>query len=129
MTIYNAAETIVLVGGRKITGFHGDDAIKARRREVYVTLEEDHNGYGVHSISNSKAGEVEITVSQGSQDYHYLLGLRNQMVPVWLHNNSEVNEKTGGTRAMIENDPEVSIGKVAGGRLFKFLVADYEHGF
>lgn len=126
---YDSSKAIALVGGRKITGFYGDEALKARRTNALVSVEEDHNGDAVHSMSNSKLGEVEITVSQQSPDYHYLLDLQNQMVPVWIHNNNNVAEKTGGSRAMLENTPEASHGKTSGGRTFKFLVADYEHGY
>ena len=69
---YNAAEVSVLVGTRRLTGLAEASFVKATRDVEAFTKKVGATGEVTRSKSNNKAGTVEVTLDQASNDNDFL---------------------------------------------------------
>ena len=122
---YNAKDCVITVGGVYITGL-GEDMVTCEKDEDSVSPVVGAQGDVVVNEVNNDLGTITVTVQGTSPQKKYLLDLAKskKMVSIWVTNKS-INEKVGGTKAMIKKTPSLEQGAELADREFEFAVFDY----
>jgi len=125
ITSYNAKDCVITVGGVYITGL-GEDMVSGEKDEDNVSAVVGAQGDVVVNEINNDLGTITVTVQGTSPQKKYLLNLAKskKMVPIWVINKS-INEKMGGTKAMVKKTPALEQGAELADREFEFAVFDF----
>lgn len=122
---YDANDCVITVGGVYITGL-GEDMVSCEKDEDNFTTNVGAQGDVVINRSNNQLGTITVTVQGTSPQKDYLLGLARSgaMFDIWVINKS-INEKVGGSKAMIKKPPTLEQGAELADREFEIQVFDY----
>lgn len=122
---YDANDCVITVGGVYITGL-GEDMVSCEKDEDNFTTNVGAQGDVVINRSNNQLGTITVTVQGTSPQKDYLLGLAKSgaMFDIWVINKS-INEKVGGSKAMIKKPPTLEQGAELADREFEIQVFDY----
>lgn len=125
MTTYDAKDCTVMVNGVYITGL-GEDMITGEKDEDNFETTVGAQGDVCISIKNDPLGTVTVSVQSTSPQKNFLLGLANvkQPFPIWIVNKT-LQERLGGSKALLRKTPELSRGAEAEDMEFEFGVFDY----
>ena len=125
ITSYDAKDVVITVGGVYITGL-GEDMVTGEKDEDSVSAQVGAQGDTVVNEVNNDLGTVTITVQGTSPQMPYLkkLAKSKTMTDIWV-NNKKLNEKFGGSKAMIKKMPDLSYGSELEDREIEFQVFDY----
>lgn len=125
ITRYNAKDCVVTVGGVYITGL-GEDMVSGEKDEDNVSAVVGAQGDVVVNEINNDLGTIKLTVQGTSPQLPYLkkLAKTKEMVSVWV-NNKSINEKFGGSKAMVKKTPSLEQGAELADREIEFQVFDY----
>jgi len=125
VTRYNAKDCVITVGGVYITGL-GEDMVSGEKDEDNVTAVVGAQGDVVVNEINNDLGTIKLSIQGTSPQKKYILGLAKskKMVPIWV-NNKSINEKMGGTKAMVKKTPALEQGAELADREVEFIVFDY----
>ncbi len=122
---YDAKDCVITVGGVYITGL-GEDMVSCEKDEDNVSAKVGAQGDVVVNKNNNTLGTITITIQGTSPQKKYLLDLAKtgEMVDIWV-NNKSIEEKVGGTQAMVKKTPSLEQGVELADREFEFQVFDY----
>ncbi len=122
---YDAKDCVITVGGVYITGL-GEDMVSCEKDEDNVSAVVGAQGDVVVNKINNTLGTITITIQGTSPQKKYLLDLAKtgEMVDIWV-NNKSIEEKVGGTQAMVKKTPSLEQGAELADREFEFQVFDY----
>lgn len=125
---YNPKDCVITVGGVYITGL-GEDMVSCEKDEDNFSTAVGAQGDVVVNQSNNQLGTITITVQGTSpqKDYLQSLAKSQSMIDVWVINKS-INEKVGGSKAMIKKPPALEQGMELSDREFEIQVFDYTVG-
>ena len=125
VTLYNAKDCVITVGGVHITGL-GEDMISGEKDEDNLSAVVGALGDVVVNEVNNDLGTITLTVQGTSPQKAYLLNLAKtkEMFDVWV-NNKSIGEKMGGTKAMMKKYPTLEQGIELAEREFEIQVFDY----
>lgn len=125
---YNPKDCVITVGGVYITGL-GEDMVSCEKDEDNFSTAVGAQGDVVVNQSNNQLGTITVMVQGTSPQKDYLLGLAKSqtMFDIWVINKS-INEKVGGTKAMIKKPPTLEQGVELSDREFEIQVFDYTVG-
>lgn len=125
MTTYDAKDCTVMVNGVYITGL-GEDMITGEKDEDNFETTVGAQGDVCISIKNDPLGTVTVSVQSTSPQKNFLLGLANvkQPFPIWIVNKT-LQERLGGSKALLRKTPELSRGAEVEDMEFEFGVFDY----
>ena len=125
ITTYNAKDCVVTVGGVYITGL-GEDMVSGEKDEDNVSAVVGAQGDVVVNEVNNDLGTITLTVQGTSPQKRYLMDLAKskKMLDIWV-NNKSIDEKMGGTKAMIKKTPTLEQGAELADREFEFAVFDF----
>ncbi|MDO4330658.1 MAG: DUF3277 family protein [Lachnospiraceae bacterium] len=123
--VYDPKDCVITVGGVYITGL-GEDMVTCEKDEDNFTTNVGAQGDVVVNKNHNQLGTIKITVQGTSPQKKYLLGLAKsgELFNVWVINKA-IEEKCGGTQAMVKKPPELSQGKELDDREFEIQVFDY----
>lgn len=123
--LYNPKDCVVTVGGVYITGL-GEDMVSGEKDEDNFSPSVGAQGDVVVNVSNNQLGTITLTVQGTSPQKDYLMGLAKAqtMFDVWVINKS-INEKVGGSQAMMKKPPTLEQGAELADREFEIQVFDY----
>lgn len=126
--LYNPNDCVVTVGGVYITGM-GEDMVSCEKDEDNFSTSVGAQGDVVVNLSNNQLGTITLTVQGTSPQKDYLIGLARAqtMFDVWVINKS-INEKVGGSKAMMKKPPTLEQGTELADREFEIQVFDYTVG-
>ncbi|MEG0380802.1 MAG: DUF3277 domain-containing protein [Kurthia sp.] len=124
---YDAKLVTVIVGGVEITGFAEGTFVISKKVADAVKEHVSPQGDVAFAIVNNSLGEIKITLNQTSPAIPYLneIATTNKIVPVWVHSDNQVKEKSGGTYGMIKVQPEAGYSGEITSREYVFFIADY----
>lgn len=122
---YDPKDCVITVGGVYITGL-GEDMVSCAKDEDAISPSVGAQGDVVVNISNNELGTITVTVQGTSPQKGYLLGLYKSkaVFDIWVINKS-INEKAGGTKAMMKKPPDLEQGTELSDREFEIQVLDY----
>lgn len=122
---YDPKDCVITVGGVYITGL-GEDMVSCSKDEDNFSTNVGAQGDVVVNRSHNQLGTITITVQGTSPQKSYLLGLAKsgRMVDVWVINKA-LNEKCGGSKAMMKKPPDLEQGTELSDREFELQVFDY----
>lgn len=122
---YNPKDCVVTVGGVYITGL-GEDMVSCEKDEDNFSAAVGAQGDVVVNQSNNQLGTITVTVQGTSQQKAYLMGLAKtgELFDIWVINKS-INEKVGGSKAMMKKPPTLEQGTELADREFEIQVFDY----
>lgn len=125
ITKYNAKDCVVTVDGVYITGL-GEDMVSGEKDEDNVSAVVGAQGDVVVNEINNDLGTITLTVQGTSPQMPYLkkLARTKAMFAIWVANKS-INEKMGGTKAMVKKMPNLEQGAELADREFEIQVFDY----
>jgi hypothetical protein len=125
VTNYDAKDTSVVIDNVYITGL-GEDMVSGEKDEDLISVSVGAQGDAVVNAINNSLGKVTVNVQPTSPQKKFLMGLakRNEPFSVWCVN-KRLNERFGGTKAMMLSFPEVSRGAEAEDMEFVFQIMDY----
>lgn len=125
MTTYDAKDCTVMVNGVYITGL-GEDMITGEKDEDNFETTVGAQGDVCISIKNDPLGTVTVSIQSTSPQKNFLLGLANvkQPFPIWIVNKT-LQERLGGSKALLRKTPELSRGSEVEDMEFEFGVFDY----
>lgn len=128
VTTYNPNDCVVTIGGVYITGL-GEDMVEGEKDEDNFSTAVGAQGDVVINMSNNRLGTIKLTVQGTSAQKSYLLGLEKSkaMFDIWVINKS-IDEKIGGTKAMMKKPPTLGQGAELADREFEIQVFDYTVG-
>lgn len=123
--IYNPNDCVITVGGVYITGL-GEDMVSCEKDEENFSASVGAQGDVVVNQSNNQLGTITLTVQGTSPQKSYLMGLARSgsMFDVWVINKS-IQEKVGGSKAMMKKTPTLEQGTELADREFEIQVFDY----
>lgn len=126
--LYDPRDCVVTVGGVYITGL-GEDMVSCEKDEDSFSTSVGAQGDVVINKSNNQLGTITVTVQGTSPQKGYLLGLAKSgaMFDVWVVNKS-IDEKAGGSKAMMKKPPTLEQGTELADREFEIQVFDYTVG-
>lgn len=126
--LYNPKDCVVTVGGVYITGL-GEDMVSGEKDEDNFSPSVGAQGDVVVNVSNNQLGTITLTVQGTSPQKDYLMGLAKAqtMFDIWVINKS-INEKMGGSKAMMKKPPTLEQGTELADREFEIQVFDYTVG-
>lgn len=122
---YNPKDCVVTVGGVYITGL-GEDMVSCEKDEDNFSAAVGAQGDVVVNQSNNQLGTITVTVQGTSPQKAYLMGLAKtgELFDIWVINKS-INEKVGGSKAMMKKPPTLEQGTELADREFEIQVFDY----
>lgn len=122
---YNPKDCVITVGGVYITGL-GEDMVSCEKDEDNFTTSVGAQGDVVVNQSHNQLGTITLTVQGTSPQKTYLLDLAKtgEVFDIWV-NNKSIDEKVGGSQAMIKKTPDLSQGAELEDREFEIQVFDY----
>ncbi len=125
ITQYNAKDCTITVNNVYITGL-GADMITGSKDEAFFSSSVGAQGDVIVNETNNDIGTITLTLQATSPQKAFLLGLaRNrQTFSIWAVNKT-IGERMGGTKARIENYPELANSSEASDRQFTIKVFDY----
>lgn len=125
ITQYDAKDCVVTVGGVYITGL-GEDMVSGEKDEESISTVVGAQGDVVVNRVNNDLGTITLTVQGTSPQKSYLTGLAKtcEMFDVWVINKT-INEKFGGTKAMMKKLPTLENGAELSDREYEIQVFDY----
>lgn len=125
VTNYDAKDTSVVIDGVYITGL-GEDMVSGEKDEDLIAPSVGAQGDVIVNSINNPLGKITVTVQPTSPQKKFLMGLakRNEPFSVWCVN-KRLDERMGGTKAMMLSFPEVSRGAEAEDMEFVFQIMDY----
>lgn len=123
--LYNPKDCVVTVGGVYITGM-GESMVSCEKDEDNFSATVGAQGDVVVNQSNNQLGTITVTLQGTSPQKAYLLGLARSgaMFDIWVINKS-INEKVGGSKAMMKKPPALEQGAELADREFEIQVFDY----
>lgn len=126
--LYNPKDCVVTAGGVYITGL-GEDMVSCEKDEDNFSPSVGAQGDVVVNVSNNQLGTITLTVQGTSPQKDYLMGLAKTqtMFDIWVINKS-INEKVGGSKAMMKKPPTLEQGTELADREFEIQVFDYTVG-
>ena len=122
---YNAKNTTVMVDGVYITGL-GEDMVTGEKDEDFFETSVGAQGDVLKSTINNQLGTITVSVQATSPQRKFLLSLarRTDPFPIWCCD-KVLNERMGGTMAILKTFPEFSRGSEAEDMEFVFQVFDF----
>ena len=125
VTTYNAKDVVVTVDGVFITGL-GEDMVSGEKDEDNASVVVGAQGDVVVNETNNDLGTITLTVQGTSPQLPLLKNLARtkQIIPVWV-NNKALNEKMGGSKAIIKKTPSIEYGAELADREIEIQVMDY----
>lgn len=122
---YNPKDCVITVGGVYITGL-GEDMVKCEKDEDNFTAKVGAQGDVVVNQSCNDLGTITLSVQGTSPQKKYLIDLANtgSVFDIWVINKS-IDEKVGGSQAMVKKTPELGQGAELDDREFEIQVFDY----
>lgn len=122
---YDARECVVTVGGVYITGL-GEDMVTCEKDMDNVSAVMGAQGDVVVNKINNTLGTITLTVQGASPQKRYLMDLAKtgHIFDIWVINKS-IDEKVGGTQAIIKKTPALVQGANPTDRRFEIKVFDY----
>lgn len=122
---YDPKDCVVMVGGVYITGL-GEDMVSCEKDEDNFSTAVGAQGDVVVNRSNNQLGTITVTVQGTSPQKAYLMGLAKtgELFDIWVINKS-INEKVGGSKAMMKKPPTLEQGTELADREFEIQVFDY----
>lgn len=126
--LYNPKDCVVTAGGVYVTGL-GEDMVSCEKDEDNFSPSVGAQGDVVVNVSNNQLGTITLTVQGTSPQKDYLMGLAKTqtMFDIWVINKS-INEKVGGSKAMMKKPPTLEQGTELADREFEIQVFDYTVG-
>lgn len=124
ITRYNAKDTTVIVNGVHITGL-GEEMISYEKEEAVSELIVGAQGDIVRSEINNDIYTLTLTVQPTSPQLKHLINLKNRRdtFPIWVIN-KQMGITLGGSKACINEMPEISLGAEAEDIEITFSVLD-----
>lgn len=124
ITRYNAKDTTVIVDNVYITGL-GESMVSFAKEEAVSELIVGAQGDIVKSEINNDIHTLTLTVQPTSPQLSHLISLkdRKKTFPVWVIN-KEMGVTLGGTKACINEMPEISLGASAEDVEITFSILD-----
>lgn len=124
VTQYNAKDTTVIVDGVHITGL-GEDMISYEKEEAVSELIVGAQGDIIRSEINNDIYTLTLSVQPTSPQLRHLMSLKNRQetFPVWVMN-KKLGLTLGGSKACINEMPEISLGAEAEDIEITFSVLD-----
>lgn len=121
---YNAKDCTVMIDGVYITGL-GEDMISWEKEEAYFEPAVGAQGDIVKSEINNDIHNLALTVQPTSPQLPHLLKLAKRSEPfeVWVVNKA-LGIRIGGTKANVQEAPEIALGAEAEDMEFAFTVFD-----
>lgn len=121
---YNAKDCTVMVNGVYITQL-GEDMVSFEKEEAYFESVVGAQGDIIKSEVNNSIHTLTITIQPTSPQKALLLGLcgASGTFPVWVTNKA-LGERFGGTKAAIQEMPEIARGAEAEDMEFTICVFD-----
>lgn len=125
---YDANEVKIVWNGISLFGFGDGDMVKGSRDANKIEAKVDAQGQGSIAKVNNSLGTITVTLSALSPCYPQLIkdAKAGTVAPLFVHHKDEY---FGGTKAVIEKDPDAAFGKDVGTRDFAFKVLDFDHDF
>ena len=125
MTNYDAKDTSIVIDGVYITGL-GEDMVSGEKDEDLIATSVGAQGDVVVNSINNPLGKITVTVQTTSPQKKFLMSLAKRSEPfsIWCVN-KKLDERMGGTKAMMLSFPEISRGAEAEDMEFVFQVIDY----
>lgn len=122
---YDAKDCVITIGGVYITGL-AEDMVSCEKDEDNVSAVVGAQGDVVVNKINNSLGTITVTIQGTSPQKKYLLDLAKtgEMFDIWV-NNKSIDEKVGGTQAMIKKTPSLEQGAELADREFEIQVFDY----
>ena len=124
---YDAKNVTVTVGGVYITGFAEGSFVECEKAEDTFQTSVGAQGDVAVAEVNNPLGAITLTLQQTSPSVPYLdrLAASKQMVSVWVINQNEPREKTGGTQARVLRPASRSYSNSVEARAYQLQVFDY----
>lgn len=125
---YDPNEVTLTLDGVFITGFQDGTFIEASKDDDNFNVKTSAQGDVAVAYTNSPLGTITFTLSPVSPSLPYVRQLadRRDPFPVWVNRSSgEVNEKAGGTQALIKKKPGLSFSDDLEDRKVEVQVLDY----
>ena len=124
ITRYNAKDTTVIVDNVYVTGL-GEEMISYEKEEANSELIVGAQGDIIKSEINNSIYNLTLTVQPTSPQLKHLLSLKNRAdtFPVWVINKA-LGVTLGGSKACINEMPEISLGAEAEDIEITFSVLD-----
>ena len=125
ITNYDAKDTSIVIDGVYITGL-GEDMVSGEKDEDLIATSVGAQGDVVVNSINNPLGKITVTVQTTSPQKKFLMGLAKRSEPfsVWCVN-KKLDERMGGTKAMMLSFPEISRAAEAEDMELVFQVMDY----
>lgn len=125
VTSYNPKDVVVTVNSVYITGL-GEDMVTGEKDEDNINVVVGAQGDVVVNEVNNDLGTVTLTVQGTCPQLPMLkkLAKSKQIIPVWV-NNKSINEKFGGSKAIIKKSPSLEYGTELADREIEIQVLDY----
>ena len=110
---YNAKDCTIMVNDTYITGL-GEDMISWEKEEAFFEPVVGAQGDIVKSEINNDIHTLTITVQPTSPQLSFLLGLmgKSETFSVWVINKA-LGIRVGGSKANVQESPEISMGAEA----------------
>lgn len=122
---YDPKDCVITVGGVYITGL-AEDMVTCSKDNDNFTTKVGAQGDVVINRSHDMLGTIKVKVQGVSAQKSYLLGLAKsgKMFDIWV-NNKAIDEKVGGSKAMVKKAPDLAQGTEVDDREFEIQVFDY----
>jgi len=127
-TTYDPNEVSLTLDGVFITGFQDGTFIEASKDEDNFNTKVSAQGDVAVAFTNNPLGTITFTLSPVSPSLSYVRQLadRRTPFPAWVNRSGgEVNEKAGGTMALIKKKSGMSFSDDLEDRKFEVQVLDY----
>ena len=125
---YDPNEVTLTLDGVFITGFQDGTFVETSKDEDNFSTKVSAQGDVAVAYTNNPLGTVTFTLSPVSPSLAYVRQLadRKTPFPVWVNRSGgEVNEKAGGTQALIKKKPGLSFSDDLEDRKVEVQVFDY----
>lgn len=127
VTTYDSKQTTVVINNMFITGFAEGSFVSWEKSEDNFSSKTDAFGDTSVAITNNNKGVITVTLSQTSPQLPELKRLANarETFPIWVTTNGSIQEKVGGTQAMIKKTPGGTLSDEVEDREIEIEVFDY----
>jgi len=124
ITKYDAKDCVITINGVNLTGL-GEDMISWEKDEAYFESVVGAQGDVIKSVVNNGIHTLTVTLQPTSPQVPYLIELMgsDDFFPVTV-SNKKLGITLGGSKANIQEAPEISLGSEAEDMEFSFTVFD-----
>lgn len=127
MQTYDPKDVSVTLDGKIVTGFAEGSMVSAGKDEENFQTKVSAKGEVYVAKTNNPLGTITVTLSQSSPFVSQLNKWANAgtTISAWVNCKNPVNEKHGGTKAMVKKPADAEFSDDMGDREFEIQVFNY----